>query len=50
MCFEKMLLGISETVNARAWENPQIWWMLELSTFAIVFSTPQNLLVKKATF
>ena len=34
MCFEEMLWGISETVNARAFQ-----------TFAIVFSTPENLLV-----
>ena len=34
MCFEKMLWGISEMVNAKA-----------LQTLAIVFSTPQNLLV-----
>ena len=31
------------------WENAvgvsQKWWMLELSTFVIVFSTPENLLV-----
>ena len=34
MCFEKMLWDISEMVNARAFQ-----------TFAIVFSTPKNLLV-----
>ena len=33
-CFEKMLWGITETVNARSFQ-----------TFAIVFSTPENLLV-----
>ena len=35
MCFEKMLWGISEMVNARAFKY-----------CAIVFSTPENLLVK----
>ena len=34
MCFEKMLWDISEMVNARA-----------LQPFAIVYSTPENLLV-----
>ena len=34
MCFEKMQWSISETMNARA-----------LQTFAILFSTPENLLI-----
>ena len=34
MCFEEMLWGISEMVNAESFQ-----------TFAIVFSTPENLLV-----
>ena len=34
MCFEKMLWGISEMVNARSFQ-----------TFAIVFCTPETLLV-----
>ena len=33
MCFEKMLWGVSEMVNARAFKP-----------YAIVFSTPENLL------
>ena len=49
MCFEKMLWGISETVNARAFKPLPLWSAplktKSFQTFAIVLSTPEKLLV-----